>query len=113
MNQQLLFGEQLLQTLELQSDDVLDLLMSERLEDNHVVDAVQKLGTEMLAQCRGNLRLNESPVIGTVLENERASDVRRENDHRVSKINRATLRVGEPSVVENLEKNIEDIRVSL
>ena len=43
-------GEELLEVRESQVDDVLQLLFAERVEDHHVVDAVEELRAEVLAQ---------------------------------------------------------------
>ena len=48
-----------------------------------------------------------------MLENEVASDVRRHDDDGVAEIDRASLRVGEPPVVEDLEEDVEDVGMRL
>src|SRR3982751_4960802 len=45
---QLAISKELLQTLQLQIDDVLNVLLTQRMEDDDVVDAIEELGTEML-----------------------------------------------------------------
>ena len=43
-------GQQLVEVGEAKVDDVFELLFAERMEDHHVVDAVEELGAEVLAQ---------------------------------------------------------------
>ena len=47
------------------------------------------------------------------LENRGRADVRRHDDHRVAKIDGAALAVGETAVVENLQQDVEDVRMRL
>ena len=81
---------------------MLDLSFAEGAEDDYVVDAIEKLWTEMLAQRVRNLFLDCFPILGAMLEDEHAADVRRHDDHGVSEIHRAPLRIRKSSVVENL-----------
>src|SRR5713101_8382011 len=90
---------------------MLDLGFAERAEDDDVVDAIEKFRTEMLAQRVRNLFLDCLPILGAMLEYEHAADVRRHDDHGVSEIHRAPLRIRESTVVENLQKNVEHIRM--
>src|SRR6478672_9380065 len=90
---------------------MLDLLFAEWSEDDDVVDAIEELGAKMLTQRVHHRLLDCIPIFCSVLENEHAADVRRHDDHGVSEIDRATLRISQPSIVENLQKNIEHIRM--
>src|SRR5256714_6772233 len=100
------------QAFELNLDDVADLLARELVEDDYVVNAVQELRLEVLAQdlCDGlaNLLL----VVAHLL-NLPAPKVRGHNQDGVLEVNRAPLRVCEPSVVENLQEHVENVRVRL
>ena len=42
-----------------------------------------------------------------------APDVRRHDQHRVAEVDRASLSVGEPTVVEHLQQHVEHLRVRL
>src|SRR5450631_1322324 len=46
----LAIGQQLLQVSEAEIDDVRELLFAEWMEDDYIVDTVEKLGAEVLAQ---------------------------------------------------------------
>ena len=73
-------------------DDLLDVLHAQRIEVHDVVDAVQKLGPESDRQL----------FVGKI---------RRHDDQRVTKIDRAALGVRHAAVVENLQKNRRHVRV--
>ena len=84
-------GEQFRQTLHLNLDDALDLREIERVEHDDVIDAIEELRSESPRQI----------FFG---------DVRRHDDHRVLEIDDASLRIGEPPIIENLQKDVEDFR---
>src|SRR5919108_3833761 len=109
----LAIGEQTLEALELKIHNFLDLFLREGPEDDDVVDAVQELGLEDAPHLGQHLRLDNRPITARMLENEGAADVRGHDDDRVPEIHRATLRIGEPPVIENLQQDIEHIRVRL
>src|SRR5882762_6960356 len=111
LESELSIPQQFLELAKLQIDDVLYLLLAERAEDDDVVDAVEELGAEMLPEGARYLRLDHRAVFAGVLEYVSAADVRRHDDNRVPEIHRATLRVGEAAVVEDLQENVEDIRM--
>ena len=92
---------------------LLDLLGAERVEDDDVVDAVEEFGLECLTQRAHDLRLDERPVAARVLEDERRADVRRHDDDGVAEVDGAPLRIGQPAVVEDLQENVEDVRMGL
>src|ERR1700687_5079593 len=106
---QLPVRQQALRFLELKIDDVLDLCFAQWAEDDDVVDAVEELGAEVLPERVRHLRLDHSAVISSVLENVGAPDVRRHDNDGVPEIDRAPLRIGEPSIVQDLEKDVEYI----
>ena len=68
---------------------------AERVELDDLVDPVQELRPEELAQRLGG------------------ADVRGHHDHRVPEVDRAALAVGQPAVVQDLEQHVEDLRVRL
>src|SRR5256885_4663886 len=67
-------AHQLLESAKLQIDDMLDFALSQRTENDDVVDAIEELGTEMLSQRVGDLRLYDSAVVARVLEDVGAAD---------------------------------------
>ena len=72
-----------------------DLVARQRLEDDDLVDPVHELGPEVLEQ----LRLR--------------ADVRGHDHDRVAEVDRPALAVGQPSVVEQLQEDVEDVGVGL
>src|SRR5947209_11677023 len=99
-------------TFELDNDNLLELFFAERVENDHLVNAVEKLRPEMLAEFVQDRRAHDR-VIGAgeaafVVEDPMAAHVRRHNDDRVAEIDRAPLSIGYPPVVENLQKDVEN-----
>src|SRR5262245_5779725 len=88
-------GEARPQPSELEVDDLADLLTGERLELDDLVDPVQELGPEGLAQ-----RLVRAHVRG-------------HDQDRVAEVDRAALPVGQAPVVEHLEQDVEDLGIRL
>ena len=88
-------GEPLAQTPELELDDLGELLARQRLERHDLVDAIQELRAEPVAQL------------------VRGADVRGHDDHGVAEVDRAALTVGQASVVEHLQEDVEDLGVRL
>ena len=68
LDRQFSLRQQLIQLPELKTNDVLDLLFTKRLEDDDVVNAIEKLRTEVLTQRTCNLSLHQSPILRSVLE---------------------------------------------
>ena len=94
------------------------------MEDDHVVDPVEELGPE------GLLELAHDPGLhvlvgdaGLVLGDREAhrrvvgdllrADVRRHDHDRVTEVDGAALRVGQATVLEDLQQDVEDVRVGL
>src|SRR6266550_2574461 len=84
-------GEQILEPVQLQVDDVLDLLLAEWLEDDDVVDAVEEFRTEMLTQRTRNLRFDHRSILSRMLEDVSATDVRCHDDDGVAEIDSPAL----------------------
>ena len=55
-------GKPLANAVELNIDDLLEFLFGERVENNHLVDAVQKLRPEMLTQLVEHRRAHDRVV---------------------------------------------------
>ena len=77
------------------------------MEDHDLIDTVEKLRPEMLAQRIQHFALH--PLIGlgiaaaAIGENPLAADVGGHDHHRVLEIHRAAVAIREPAVVEDLE----------
>src|SRR4051794_12840849 len=105
-------------------DDRLDLVLLELVEDDDVVDPVEELGPEDLLELAhdpglhvvvGDPRLvvadgeAERRVAGDLLR----ADVRRHDHDRVAEVDRPPLRVGQAPVLQDLQEDVEDVRVGL
>src|SRR2546429_9656886 len=90
-----------------------DVLARKRAENYHVVLPIQELGPERLAQELEYLGLHLLPVLGARLEDVLRPNVRSHDQHGVPEVDGATLRVGEPPIVEDLEQYVEDVGVRL
>src|SRR4051794_28260086 len=121
---ELALGERLADAAEQQLHDRLDLVLLQLVEDDDVVDSVEELGTEDLFE------LSHDPVLHVVVGDARLvvadgkaerrvagdllrADVRRHDHDRVAEVDRPPLRVGESSVLQDLQQDVEDVRVRL
>ena len=99
-----------------QSDDLAQLRLVERPEDDDLVDPVQELGAEVLAQllpdALGGALERIGPGLGGLDERRRA-DVAGHDHDRVLEVDRPALRVGQAAVVEQLEQDVEHVGVRL
>ena len=109
-------------------DDLGDLVDRQRAEDDRRVDAVEELGAEVLLELGRDLVLHElvralgpvrvgqpmarKPEARVRLELLRA-EVRGHDDDRVAEVDPAALGVGQVPVLEDLEQDVEDLRVRL
>src|SRR5882724_8277576 len=104
-------GQAPTQVLELDVDDTLDLLPAERREDHDLVDPVEELRTQRVAQL---LHQERPHLLGLlVLPEDMAAEVGGHDHDGVAEVHRAALAVGEPPVVEHLQQHVEDVRVRL
>src|SRR6202042_3672832 len=100
-------------------DDPEEILLRERAEEDDVVDPVQELRSEERLQLVAKdvterlapLRRLEELRVG--VEDSLRPDVARHHDDCVRKVRRPPAPVGEATVVEHLEKEIEDVDVRL
>src|SRR5438105_3948374 len=123
LDRHLVLGELHAQAVEHQVDDLEDLLLRELREDDHLVDAVQELGPEDLLQVAHHAGLHvvvgeprlvaDREAEGLVLRDRAGPDVRGHDHDRVAEVDLAALRVGEPTVLEDLQEDVEDVRVRL
>ena len=84
------------------------------VEQDDLVEPVEEFGPEVRPHHFHHLRLDllDAFVLAQPGEILRPQ-VRRQNDDRIGKIDRATLPVGQPPVVEHLQQHVEHIAVGL
>ena len=87
---------------------------TQRVEDNRLVDAVEKLREEVLPQGGGDpfMDLLGGSRPGQV-HDCLAADVRRHHHDGVREVDGPPLAVGEASIVEQLQQDVEDVAVRL
>src|SRR5579883_291583 len=103
----------LAQTAQLDFDNLLQMLLRERVEDYNFVHAVQEFGPEMVAQlfkhCVLHPLVSVTRVSAPVFENTVAADIGGHDYDGVLEIHRAALPIGEAAIVQNLQQNIEHV----
>src|SRR5687768_10723666 len=88
------------QRFQLDFEDPGDLVLTQRLERDDVVDSVQAVRFERRTQ-------SISYILPT------SDDVRSHADNGVFKVYRSALAIGQTPVIENLEHDVPDIRMRL
>ena len=109
-------GQTLAQRLDHDVDDAAEVRLGERMEHDRLVEAVQELRPERAAQLAhdGVLRaLADLAVLADAVEQVLAAEVRGEDDDGVLEIDRAPLRIGDAAVVEDLQQDVEHVRMRL
>jgi hypothetical protein len=101
------------QPVEQQSGDLVDLLLGQGAEDDDLVDAVDELRAEAPAQDLHQIGLQvvERLLAARVLLDPVGAEVRGHDHDGVLEVDRAALGVGQPAVVEDLEQDVEDVRM--
>ena len=112
----LAIGQQFAQIIQPQLNNVRKLLFVQRTEDDDVVHAIEKLRTEVLPQGfhdvpRGFLKSFRRAE--TFRLQIAGADIGRHNNDRILEIDRAAFGVREPAIIENLQQDIEDVRMRL
>src|ERR1035441_2668274 len=121
---QLALGHRLADAQEQQLDDLLDLLLLQLVEDDHVVDAVEELGAEHFLElahdpalhvvvCDPGLVVGDGEAERRVARDLGGADVRGHDHDRVAEVHSAALGVREPAVLEDLQEDVEDVGVGL
>ena len=93
---------------------MLNVLKTQRLEDYHVIDTVQELRTEGATQRLHNLLsglLVEALCAGT--SNELRTNVTGHDNDGVLEAHYPTLTVRQAAIVQHLQQDVEDVRMSL
>ena len=81
-----------------------------RLEDHDLVDAVEELRPEVWRSASMTPRPRRRSAIVLPRSAIRAAEVAGHDDDRVLEVDRASLAVGQPPVVEHLQQDVEDVR---
>jgi hypothetical protein len=97
---------------DLEVDDVRELVLRERVEDDDLVESVEELGLEGLAH-GGHDGLALGLGVQRRVDEELRAKVGGHHEDDVAEVDRATLPVGEPPVVEHLKQDVEGLRVGL
>ncbi len=103
----------------LQTYDLLDFLLIKRSEHNRFINTVQKFRTDGLLEHVQHLHLGFLRNLETVflrhfreiLADHSGSHIRGHDDYGVLEIDKTTLVVGQPAVVQHLQKDVEHIRM--
>ena len=93
----------------------MDVLLVERVEDDRLVDPVQKLRQEPGLQ-RLFHRIADLLLAATLLRDlldRLAADVAGHHHDRVREVDRVAETVGEPAIVEHLQQHVEHVAVGL
>ena len=110
-------GQPLSQTAKLDVHDLLQMLLRERVENDDLIHAIQKLRPELPPQLLGDGFLHavitSAAEIAAIIQNPVAADIGGHDDDGVFEIHRAALAVGQTPIVENLQHGIEDIAMRL
>ena len=96
-------------------DYLVDLLALERFEDNRLVDSVEELRQKLALErlLHGPLHVLLAPTfVGDALDHL-TPHVAGHHDDRVGEIDRSVLAIGQTTIVEDLQKQIEHVVVSL
>jgi len=101
------------QMRELNVDDLPQFLARERMEHNNLVDAVEELGTETLAQHIESLLLHPVVVLSLEGEDYLAGDIRGHDHDGVLEVDRAPMSIGQATVIEQLKQDIENVVMRL
>src|SRR5579863_3375565 len=97
-------GQARTQAVDLDIHDLLDAFAAQLVENDHLVDTIDKFWSKTLfAQTLANRALYLVLVQAVVLVQPAAADVAGHNDDRVFEIDSATLPIRQPAIVEHLQ----------
>ena len=110
------FGEPSLHAGEEQADDLFQLGLAERLEDDDLIDPVQELRAKVVAQAGlhplGGRGEGIRPGLAGLDQCSRA-DVAGHDHDRVAEADGSALGIGQAPVVEELKQDVEDVGMGL
>jgi len=81
------------------------------VEDDDIVQAVQKLRAEIALELGHELRTQLVEVFMRGVVDHLGADIGGHDDHAVTKVHRAALAVRESAVVENLQQHVKHVRM--
>src|ERR1043165_4414904 len=95
------------QPSQLYLDDLLQILLAQRMEHNDLINAIQKLGPEVMPQSIENavfhLFVSVALKLSVVLQNHLAADVAGHYHDGVLEVHHSTLSIGETAIFQNLQ----------
>ena len=100
------------QPLELYVNDPGNLFARQSMKDHDIVDPIQKFRFEVLTQNFSNRFAYLRLVIADLLNFTRAQ-IGSHDQNSILEINRASLRISQAAIVENLQQHIEHVRMRL
>ena len=101
---------------QLQAHDPHQILHLQGSETDHFINPIEEFRAELTGQGRIHLLLQLGVITGAgtgVFKDHRTGQVAGHHHHGVAEINGPSLGIGEAAIVENLQQQIEHIRVSL
>src|SRR5437762_4158220 len=117
---ELFVTQSLLHILEQDRDNLGDVLLRQRMEDDYVIESVEELGVKgvlhlFLHLLRDSLEVRflvgrveaQSATLGDVA----SSNVRRHDHDGVLKVDNASVVIGQMSFIQHLQQDVEDIRM--
>ena len=112
MKAHLAICESIDQVSQLDIDDQSDMLTTQRMEYHDVINPIDKLGSKVRTDRfhQGRLHLIVLFLTAHLLNHLRA-EIGSHDDDRVAKVDRPTLPVCETTVIENLQQNVENVRM--
>src|SRR5258708_8901550 len=107
-------GQARAQAIDLNFHDLLHLIASNLLEDDHFVNAVDEFWSETLfAQALAHQALHVILVHAVKFMQPGGTYITCHDNDRVFEIDRATLSIGQAYIVEDLQQHVEDLRRGL
>ena len=113
---ELLVGQTAVEAGEQQVDDVGDVVLGQGLVEDDLVQTVEELGAEGALEQLIHLLpglLGDLSVLADAIQQELAAQVGGEDDDGVLKVHGASLAVGDPAVVQDLQQHVEHVGVGL
>ena len=112
----LLLGKTLVQLVDLQVDDLGDVVLGQGLVEDNLVQTVQELGAEALAQQHHDPLLGSGvnfAVVTDAAQQLLRAQVGGQDQNGVLEVHGAALGVGDPAVVQHLQQDVEHIGMGL
>ena len=102
------------QILDLDTGNTLNLAFRQRMEHHHFVYPVDELRAEVRSNLLHDCRLHGVVVFLTRLFlNDVRAQVGGHHDHGIPEVDRTALAVGQATIIQHLQQDIEDIRMGL